>query len=229
MPEQLSPYALVGNLGRFVRFQVPNLQTRREVLIEARIVGGNPYGQCMVISIFVKPTDPANFTAAMANIGFAFVQIEYGNDGGLNSGVVIDLNQGVNLTIPGSAARAYVQLTAAGGAIDISIAGSIVIGTFPRVEDHNLTLFRGSLAPGVSQTIELQPLCNGVLVLSDNNSLDNYFIEFLSAGGITLSGYIQSGGTSPRKYVPPSMAVSVRVTNNNVVASYTNIVESVGI
>jgi hypothetical protein len=211
MPGQLSPYALEGNLGSFVRFQVPAGGIVTRDMVNAHIVGGDAYSKGITIAI--SPLENSNFT----NFLYAFCTVRFGNGRAPSSVATFDIGRGIAFTVPGNVATVQVGVAASGaGAVDISIGGfASIMGPTPRYPLQTLLYGDGPLAAGASVVITgIASFAKSVKITTPDNRIDDLFIEGLIVGGGGVFFGIRQPPGAGFPDIPLDASVdSLRITN----------------
>jgi hypothetical protein len=208
MPEQLSPWALEGNLGSAQRFVVPAGQTVTRDLIRARVVGGDKYSGGITISITPQGNGP------YPNVFISDCLVQFGNDGFQGASANIGINRGITFTVPAGFVAVQVSITALAGQADI------VVGAFatltPPVKRSPLLYMAGSgaLLAGASVTItNFRNYSKQLAVSTSDDRVDDIFIEGISSFGTVIFGTRQGPGLAKPVILTSLLMTSLRITN----------------
>lgn len=220
----LSPYALTGNMGTDAAFNFINKVWEKNVVIDAKVVGGSSYGGLLTVSLGVNPyTIKANFLDAYA-------KVEFGNDGTTHQ-FVVDITNGIAVSIPASRVRVtvYVITQAPGVNTQVTISGTVVVGGYNNLDMPSYILGSSgvALAPGATTAVIPFGLFSGpegnvpsefvryVDIYTLNNRVDDILVEFLRASSAVaiVSGIRMPPGTIDRRLRIPDSCDSFKITN----------------
>jgi hypothetical protein len=210
--QQLSPYAIKGNLGTAFRFQPVAGQTIKANILDVYVEGGDNYGGMLALSIF--PLDPnANF----ANVTGLIASVQFGTGGALMQGTDFDIGKGVSFNVPASKARVDVSVSAFGGAADLTIGGSVSIGTIVNQSQLIKPVLFTLNAAGTPGDSTVRPalvlFARSMRVYTSDNRNDDIFIELVDTSGTTMYGVHQSPGMEPISIPMLGRANTIKITN----------------